>query len=539
MNERFRSWQSRAAVVLALAISGGWLLREASTCKSDPPAEFTVTIVHLNDTYEITSLDNGHSGGLARVATLLKQLRHDSPPAYALHAGDFLSPSALGTAVVEGKRLSGKQMVAVLKAAGIDYITFGNHEFDLPKDEFDDRIKEMWSASTNHCNLALLSDNVRDASHNPFPGVHSGEILKVEKTDSHPELHIGLLALTLDCSKACDSYATFDKPIDAAKARLLTWQRSEDKPDSVIALTHESLADDEKLAREVPGIDLIVGGHEHENTYRVPSHGLGETTFRIPPISRADANARTVYIHEMVFDNKTKHLKRVNSRLKAITEALEEDPDTSNVVNKYREQAYAAFRAIGLDPAEKIATAHAVLDGHESIIRRTNTLLTDMIGEAMMHVPGDAKLPRVAVYAAGEVRIDDRILPGPITMYDILRVLPFEGKLWSVPVKGEWIVRILQNKNKGIGTGAFLQTRNVSLAGDANGAGWRVGNDPLSPDKTYELIVNDYLLAGHERGLDFFARLPQDGRRDLGDWRKVVRSYLLSVKGWPVPPVKQ
>src|ERR1051325_4592573 len=69
-----------------------------------------VTILHFNDVYEINAVEGGRAGGLSRVATTLKQLRRQHSPVLSVLAGDYLSPSAIGTAVVDGQTLSGRQM---------------------------------------------------------------------------------------------------------------------------------------------------------------------------------------------------------------------------------------------------------------------------------------------------------------------------------------------------------------------------------------------------------------------------------------------
>ena len=45
----------------------------------------------------------------------------------------FLYPSALGTIKYNGVPMYGRQMVDVLNAIGLDLVTFGNHEFDIPE----------------------------------------------------------------------------------------------------------------------------------------------------------------------------------------------------------------------------------------------------------------------------------------------------------------------------------------------------------------------------------------------------------------------
>src|SRR6185295_19046837 len=115
-------------------------------------SETTVTILHFNDVYEIDAVDGGHAGGLARVATVLDGLKRTSAPVLTTLGGDYLSPSAIGTARVNGEALAGRQMVDVLNVLGVDWATFGNHEFDVSEAAFHKRIAE----GTFH----LVSSNV-------------------------------------------------------------------------------------------------------------------------------------------------------------------------------------------------------------------------------------------------------------------------------------------------------------------------------------------------------------------------------------------
>ena len=107
-------------------------------------------------------MQGGKWGGLARVATLLERLKAEQPNTYSFLAGDFYSPSAIGTARVEGERLAGKQMVAVLNAMGLDYVTFGNHEFDVKREQFYQRLRES--------EFTYISSNVATRARPPhFP----------------------------------------------------------------------------------------------------------------------------------------------------------------------------------------------------------------------------------------------------------------------------------------------------------------------------------------------------------------------------------
>ena len=95
---------ARRCVTLVLLITLCMLPRQAADAES--PA--VITILHFNDVYEIEPIEAGHFGGLSRVTTVLQQLKRTHAPVLSVLAGDYLSPSAIGTAVVDGQPLGGR-----------------------------------------------------------------------------------------------------------------------------------------------------------------------------------------------------------------------------------------------------------------------------------------------------------------------------------------------------------------------------------------------------------------------------------------------
>lgn len=55
--------------------------------------------------------------------------------------------------------------------------------------------------------------------------------------------------------------------------------REEDGCNYIIALTHMRVKHDEKFAREVPGVDLVLGGHDHEYYFREVAHELKDESY--------------------------------------------------------------------------------------------------------------------------------------------------------------------------------------------------------------------------------------------------------------------
>ncbi|MBC7686663.1 MAG: bifunctional metallophosphatase/5'-nucleotidase, partial [Aquabacterium sp.] len=99
----------------------------------------TICILQLNDVYEIGPLNQGKVGGMARVATLVKQ-QEARYQTFVVLAGDFVGPSVIGTTKINGQRVNGKHMVDIMNKTGVDLVTFGNHEFDIPDNDLQQRI---------------------------------------------------------------------------------------------------------------------------------------------------------------------------------------------------------------------------------------------------------------------------------------------------------------------------------------------------------------------------------------------------------------
>src|SRR5262245_20084326 len=210
------------------------------------PDSLRVTILQLNDVYQTTPTDGGKSGGLARVATLREKIVAESPNTLFLLAGDTLSPSVASTV------FKGEQRISGWTALGLHYALPGNHEFDFGPDTLLARMKES--------KFVWLGSNVIDRRTNkPFGGTPPYVIRNFDG------VKIGLFGLltpdTATTSKPGDN-VRFVNPVLAA--RNIVRRLRQEGAQVIIAITHLAMSEDKELARRVPQIDVIVGGHEHE-----------------------------------------------------------------------------------------------------------------------------------------------------------------------------------------------------------------------------------------------------------------------------------
>ncbi|MCL4865872.1 MAG: 5'-nucleotidase C-terminal domain-containing protein, partial [Gemmatimonadales bacterium] len=165
----------------------------------------------------------------------------------------------------------------------------------------------------------------------------------------------------------------------------------------------------------------------------------------------------------------------------------------------WTERGFAGFRAIGFEPDRVVATVPEPLEGREVLSRNQPTNLTTLIAASFHAEAGDADL---ALFNTGSVRVDDVIPAGPVTEYDLIRILPFGGDVVLVSMPGAVLRQVLDQGVTNRGTGGYLAHFRVR---EAPGGGWLVNEQPLDPARTYRVAMTDFLASGRERGLGFLS----------------------------------
>jgi 5'-nucleotidase len=350
----------------------------------------------------MVSSAGGRMGGVARVATVVRRERARGDAVLVTLGGDFLSPSALSTARVDGQPLAGRQAVSALNLLGVNWGTFGNHEFDLNEEQFRARLSEI--------RFGMVSSNVTDAAGRVFAPALPSAIATVKVGGR--TVRLGLVGLTIDFT--IKPYVRYLPALDAARAQLAALAG---KTDALIAITHLAFASDVALAEALPELDLILGGHEHENV--VARRGRAATT-----IVKADSNGKSAAIVTMEFPPEG---GRPSSRaqIERLDERVTPDPAMQAEVDRWTTAAFAAFRRDGFSPEAPVVDLPEPLDGRDATVRVRSGNLTDLITAALAR---EVKTVDVAILNGGSIRVDDILTAGPLTQYDIIRVLPFAAR---------------------------------------------------------------------------------------------------------------
>ncbi len=244
-------------------------------------AEKTLTIIHSNDLHShflgappniaytpfITG-DDETIGGLARIATVIKTVKENRKnPVLILDAGDFMMGSLF-------HMLSREHSfeLRLLSMMGYDAATLGNHEFDLKPDGLARILRTAHSYGQIPplvlSNAVFSQESSKDDS---LEKIFTRGIVKPYLMLEKAGLRIGIFGLMgKDAAEVApfSSPVTFDDPIATAQKIVKTLRETE-KADMVICLSHSGLSEnkkrseDEILAREVNGIDIIISGHTH------------------------------------------------------------------------------------------------------------------------------------------------------------------------------------------------------------------------------------------------------------------------------------
>lgn len=443
------------ALVLACLVSLG--------AQQKPDCTVKITLLQVNDVYQFAPVDHGTRGGLARVLTLKNEIKKGSPHTLFLMAGDTISPS------VESITYKGAQMIDAWNAAGLDYATFGNHEFDFGPEVLRERMKES--------QFKWIASNVIDKKTGKLFGDTAPYIIR-----DFDGVKVGLFGLVLPETKTTSRPGPdvdFLNPCDIA--RKIVAELHERGVKTVVALTHLSMAEDKQVAR-CADVDLIIGGHEHS---------LLESASGGAPILKMTSDARELGKIDLNISKETGMVESIDWKVIPVTAQTKEDPQFAAINRKYGSLLKELAQVVGRTSVE--------LDARSAAGRRQETNVGDFVADAFRLSTGS----EIGFSNGGLIRADEIIRPGPLTRRDILAILPFKNKVVKLEVTGELLKRALEHgvarSAEDAEPGRFPQVSGLRFSFDASRpAGSRIievsiNGKPLDEKRKYTLATSDYV----------------------------------------------
>jgi sulfur-oxidizing protein SoxB len=403
----------------------------------------------------------GKIGGMAYVASTIKKLRAEKPGNnLLLDAGDTWHGG--GITFLD----KGISMVKIMNTIGYDAMVPGNWEFFYKNDHLLDLIELA--------NFPVIAYNLTDKDWEE-PVLDQYIIRKIGK------LKIAIIgytypwtALTSAITGAAKMY-NFGIKEDAAR-ELLSEIRKKEDPDLVILISHGGFGLDQKFAKRVDGIDILLSGHTHDE---VADPVVWNNTI----VFQGGAHGK--YVVSLDLDVKNKKVVDFEYRLnKVMQKRIKADP----IISKLIEQAYHPHQS---ELSKIIGKSKGLLHRRDFWQSTLGNLITDVMRETHK--------TDVAFFPAW--RFGASLLPGDITKEDIYNMLPTQGHIFTFSMRGKELKNLLENilssvVNKDAYTrvgGDMIRFSGMKLICDlAKRAGNRivkmsVGGEEFSEDSVYKI----------------------------------------------------
>jgi 5'-nucleotidase/UDP-sugar diphosphatase len=205
-------------------------------------------------------------GGFARLATAMDEIREnktaEGEPVLLLDAGDFLGGTAFAWLALSGYAAE----LTIMQKMGYDAVAIGNHEYDYGPDVLAQYLLKAGYPEAHQKTLVLTSNTEAPSDH---PLAARGLYKKTGMFDLENGLKVGVFSiigkdaiqLIGDAGDVqfLDQYETARQAVDELKAQ---------GANVIVEISHSGVDEDRELAREVPGIDVIVGGHSHTALFK-------------------------------------------------------------------------------------------------------------------------------------------------------------------------------------------------------------------------------------------------------------------------------
>jgi len=214
--------------------------------------------MHLNDTHSTLAATGprtadlkGSLGGLARVATVVNKTRLFDRNLLLLHAGDLF----IGDMFFN--KYFGVPELKTLQLLGFDAMAVGNHEFDLTAAVLLQSLETAFPRG----GFPLVSANLN---------LDAPEVQPLKK-HIHPyiirrvgSVKVGIFGMTTPATNLLSQPAPAYVDDDVLKIAGSTVEYLRGQGcHVVICLSHLGVSVDQAVAQYIPGINVIVGGHDH------------------------------------------------------------------------------------------------------------------------------------------------------------------------------------------------------------------------------------------------------------------------------------
>ena len=484
--------------------------------------------------------------GLAKIATLVREVRRETPNLVLIDCGDTIQGSPLESvyqyfvrsgALPLGMKFTGAPlrqdpMMMAMNEIGYEAMVLGNHEFNFG-------LKNLENARSE-ARFPWLSANTiagPGSAIKPFQSY-------IVKTIAGVKVGvIGITTPSIPSWEQPENYRglTFLPGVEGAAAAVKEL-RLRESPDLVVAAVHAGLGERGEnmvsgIAARVPGIDAIVFGHSHQRQAGLRIGGV----LLVQPQNWGASLARLDFDMERAPQGWKVAAKR--SRLIPVRRETEADAQILKLTRPYHDLAQRY-----LDTT--VAEAPADLDS--SLGRVEDTALVDTIQEAQLYY-AKADVSFTALF-----NTQVRVPKGPVTVRQIAALYLYDNELYAIEGNGKMVKDALENAarfylschdpacaqgpllNRAIMGYNYDMAEGVSYEIDlTRPVGDRIRNlrwkgSPLQPGQRLRIALNNY-RAGGSAGYGMF-RGAKVLWRSSDDLRNLIVMYYTEHRRLPAKP---
>ena len=347
-----------------------------------------VPVLHFNDLYEVGGVKEGSRGGVQRLARVVYGARAANPRTLVMFAGDLLSPS------LASESFKGKQMIDVVNRLHIDAAVIGNHEFDFGAQVFKERLQES--------NFPWLNTNIM-LKGDPNPGglgtvrYMKKDVAFVGEKGVHSTTRICFFGVAYDLRQSVlDGYNTLDytDKIQAASeaAKELKSDTAGNRCKIVVALSHMFEAQDCDMSKQVPEIDLIIGGHDHS---AMLLSQCGKAT-----VVKGTSDLQDAWITNLHLDDQGR-LHHISANNFGLTDEDPADPRVATLVAEWTAKLAGELKVVvgsTTQPLNAVTKVPALLGwggvtcfcltrpAHDKVVRQEESNLGNFVADAMRSI---------------------------------------------------------------------------------------------------------------------------------------------------------
>lgn len=548
-----------------------------------PPEKFQLTVLHVNDHHsnlapKTRTLNWGgqdwqvQSGGFPRVAAQIDALRQQNEHVLTLHAGDAITGSLFFT-------LFGSEPDAVMmNQVCFDAFTIGNHEFDHGDKGLKTFLDQL---GTPACSTAKLSANVK-------PELGVSPLTPTSMTDSFTPYtvlqrggeSIGIVGLTIATktkkSSQPDETTEFEDELTATRRTIAELQAQ--GIEKIILLSHIQYQRDIDLIKQLPAVDIVIGGDSHTLLGEFEPFGLQAAGPYPTELTNADGN-RVCLAHayqyaqvvgelqvefsgdeiahcggrpHFLLGNAIKPVEGAVTTLAPVKNALQQsgvfsmvapDPELQGILERYQEKVAAFSAEVLAEVPETICNQEIDLPRRPGCADILSSGAHRITAEAFLHAVPEADF---ALNNGGSIRGD--IEAGDFTRGDAFSLLPFANTLVKIEITGSELKQVMEEGiaysiSDGGSTRAYPYGAGIRYSIDltknfgdrvANLQIWDKSSDtwqPVRPRDNYVLVTNSF-IAGGQDGYDTFHSLAERGRATHTgiDYAQAMADYASEVE---------